>query len=169
MSQVILSSCYVCADTPKHPSPASGRLVLGSWWVLTILIVSIYTASLAAMLTVTVQGKNIDCIEDLAYSDLTPFTQLGTSWHTFFNVRIGEEVSFSPLHINTHSNLHLYSFLPVTLILKHTQRLSLSQTHNLIFWFCTFAKLFAPRRNHFKTSAGLFPLVASRLGPKSSR
>lgn len=160
----------MCADTPKHPSPASGRLVLGSWWVLTILIVSIYTASLAAMLTVTVQGMNIDCIEDLAYSDLTPFTQLGTSWHTFFNVRIGGEVSFSPLHINTHSNLHLYSFLAVTHTLKHTHTHSLSQTHNEIFWFCTFAKLFpASRRNHFKTSAGLFPLIASLLGPKSFR
>lgn len=64
----------------------SGRLVLGCWWMCTILIVSIYTASLAALLTVRVQGKMVDSVDDLANSELTPIILDGTSWHTVFMV-----------------------------------------------------------------------------------
>jgi hypothetical protein len=52
----------------------------------TILIVSIYTASLAALLTVRVQGKMVDSVDDLANSELTPIILDGTSWHTVFMV-----------------------------------------------------------------------------------
>ena len=60
--------------------------MLGCWWLFTILIVSIYTASLAALLTVRIQGQTIDSIQDLAASSLTPLTLNGTSWHTAFRV-----------------------------------------------------------------------------------
>ena len=60
--------------------------MLGCWWLFTILIVSIYTASLAALLTVRVQGQNVDSIQDLAASSLTPLTLQGTSWWTLFMV-----------------------------------------------------------------------------------
>ena len=60
--------------------------MLGCWWLFTILIVSIYTASLAALLTVRVQGPAIDSIQDLAASSLHPITITGTNWWTLFMV-----------------------------------------------------------------------------------
>ena len=65
--------------------------MLGCWWLFTILIVSIYTASLAALLTVRVQGQNVDSIQDLAASSLTPLTLQGTSWYTAIRVSSREK------------------------------------------------------------------------------
>ncbi|XP_070181253.1 glutamate receptor ionotropic, kainate 1-like [Littorina saxatilis] len=69
----------------KHPRRTSARFVLGCWWVFTILIMSIYTATLAAMLTVTKQPGLIDSIDQVAAAThLTPVTLAGTNWETLF-------------------------------------------------------------------------------------
>ena len=60
--------------------------MLGCWWLFTILIVSIYTASLAAILTVRIQGQNVESIQDLAASSLPPVTIIGSNWWTLFMV-----------------------------------------------------------------------------------
>ncbi|PVD37578.1 hypothetical protein C0Q70_00174 [Pomacea canaliculata] len=77
-------SSFVSQGFERYPTCTPARLVLGCWWVFSILIVSMYTATLAAMLTVTVGVGNIDSIDDLAESSLTPITLAGSSWETLF-------------------------------------------------------------------------------------
>ena len=43
----------------------SGRVVVASWWVFVVLVVSCYTANLAAFLTVTNIGTTINTLEEL--------------------------------------------------------------------------------------------------------
>ena len=43
----------------------SGRVVVASWWVFVVLVVSCYTANLAAFLTVTSIGTTINTLEEL--------------------------------------------------------------------------------------------------------
>ena len=43
----------------------SGRVVVASWWVFVVLVVSCYTANLAAFLTVTSIGTTINTVEEL--------------------------------------------------------------------------------------------------------
>ncbi|KAK7507703.1 hypothetical protein BaRGS_00001638 [Batillaria attramentaria] len=84
---LVIFGSLVSQGAPRHPKSSAGRLVLGCWWLFTILIVSIYTATLAAMLTVTVKTDTIDSIDDLARSSLDPVTITGSNWHTMFLVR----------------------------------------------------------------------------------
>nr|KAG5714837.1 hypothetical protein BaRGS_000325 [Batillaria attramentaria] len=81
---LVIFGSLVSQGAPRHPKSSAGRLVLGCWWLFTILIVSIYTATLAAMLTVTVKTDTIDSIDDLARSSLDPVTITGSNWHTMF-------------------------------------------------------------------------------------
>ncbi|KAL8573220.1 hypothetical protein ACOMHN_036205 [Nucella lapillus] len=67
----------------RHPDTCSGRVVLGCWWVFAILIVSMYTASLAALLTVRITS-NVNSIQDLAASNLVPVTITGGYWWSLF-------------------------------------------------------------------------------------
>ncbi|XP_076458166.1 glutamate receptor ionotropic, kainate 5-like [Babylonia areolata] len=69
----------------RHPVRGCGRVVLGCWWLFTILMVSVYTASLAALLTVRLQAHNVNSLQELASSsDLHPLTIVGSSWWTLF-------------------------------------------------------------------------------------
>ena len=43
----------------------SGRVVVASWWLFVVLVVSCYTANLAAFLTVTSIGTTINTLEEL--------------------------------------------------------------------------------------------------------
>ena len=43
----------------------SGRVVVASWWGFVVLVVSCYTANLAAFLTVTSIGTTINTLEEL--------------------------------------------------------------------------------------------------------
>ena len=43
----------------------SGRVVVASWWMFVVLVVSCYTANLAAFLTVTNIGTTINTVEEL--------------------------------------------------------------------------------------------------------
>lgn len=45
---------------------ASGRLVASLWWLFTLIVISSYTANLAAFLTVERLVPPIDKVEDLA-------------------------------------------------------------------------------------------------------
>lgn len=48
------------------PSSLSGRIVGGVWWFFTLIIISSYTANLAAFLTVERMVSPIESAEDLA-------------------------------------------------------------------------------------------------------
>jgi ionotropic glutamate receptor len=66
---------------------ASTRIVGGIWWFFTLIIISSYTANLAAFLTVERMIAPIDSVEDLAdQSDISYGTLEAGSTMTFFRV-----------------------------------------------------------------------------------
>lgn len=80
----------------KHPTNVSARCVLACWWVFTLLILSVYTAKLASVLTVEVQGAKIDSLEDLLASSVKPLVVAGSIWDSFFKV---DKCIFSCLNV----------------------------------------------------------------------
>ncbi|KAK3089561.1 hypothetical protein FSP39_004629, partial [Pinctada imbricata] len=68
-----------------QPSAMSGRCILGFWWIFTILTMSIYTANLAAFLTVNIAEEPINSLEDLvAQTEIEPLVKRGTNLYTLF-------------------------------------------------------------------------------------
>eukprot|EP00095_Tigriopus_kingsejongensis_P010201 snap_masked-scaffold1554_size35889-processed-gene-0.1 protein:Tk10201 transcript:snap_masked-scaffold1554_size35889-processed-gene-0.1-mRNA-1 annotation:"hypothetical protein TcasGA2_TC002883" len=68
-----------------NPKAASTRIVGGIWWFFTLIIISSYTANLAAFLTVERMATPIESAEDLAdQSDIKYGTLRGGSTMTFF-------------------------------------------------------------------------------------
>ncbi len=66
----------------------SGRIVGGVWWFFTLIIISSYTANLAAFLTVERMVSPIESAEDLAkQSEIAYGTLDGGSTKEFFRVR----------------------------------------------------------------------------------
>ena len=68
-----------------NPRAASARIVGGIWWFFTLIIISSYTANLAAFLTVEHMATPIENAEDLAdQSGIQYGTLVGGSTMTFF-------------------------------------------------------------------------------------
>ena len=68
-----------------NPRAASTRIVGGIWWFFTLIIISSYTANLAAFLTVERMATPIEKADDLAeQSDIQYGTLNGGSTMTFF-------------------------------------------------------------------------------------
>lgn len=66
----------------------SGRIVGGVWWFFTLIIISSYTANLAAFLTVERMVSPIESAEDLAkQTEIAYGTLDGGSTKEFFKVR----------------------------------------------------------------------------------
>ncbi|KAK7111831.1 hypothetical protein V1264_011398 [Littorina saxatilis] len=82
---------FMMRGVEHAPKSLSARCVLGFWWIFGILIVSIYTASLASVLTVDLQGTTIDSLEDLAQSQVKPLVLAGSVWDTLFQTADGEQ------------------------------------------------------------------------------
>jgi len=85
---------------------ASTRIVGGIWWFFTLIIISSYTANLAAFLTVERMIAPIDSVEDLAdQSEISYGTLEAGSTMTFFRVSIREKavqpLSLIAIKINT--------------------------------------------------------------------
>ena len=73
--------------TDLQPMSQAARMVLGFWWVFIIIVVSTYTASLAAVLTVTVNERSINSLIELSeQSDIQPLIKPGTNLETLFEV-----------------------------------------------------------------------------------
>ena len=71
------------------PTSTSGRLVLGIWWMCTILILELYTANLAAFLTIPPAKSPIKNLEELAASpDYKPLVKSGSNLEFLFKVQI---------------------------------------------------------------------------------
>ena len=67
----------------------SGRLVTSAWWFFTLILISSYTANLAAFLTVQRMVSPIESAEDLAKQiDIQYGTLEGGSTKEFFRVII---------------------------------------------------------------------------------
>ena len=74
-----------CQGSGLNPKAASTRIVGGIWWFFTLIIISSYTANLAAFLTVERMITPIENAEDLAkQKDIAYGTLSGGSTMTFF-------------------------------------------------------------------------------------
>ncbi|RUS82719.1 hypothetical protein EGW08_009499, partial [Elysia chlorotica] len=66
---------------------SSARLVLGTFWIVIIIVTSTYTADLAAVLTVKTQQEPINSIIELAgQSEIMPLIEMGSNLETLFLV-----------------------------------------------------------------------------------
>ncbi|KAK9881445.1 hypothetical protein WA026_016331, partial [Henosepilachna vigintioctopunctata] len=75
-------------DSDLYPKATSTRIVGGIWWFFTLIIISSYTANLAAFLTVERMITPIESAQDLAdQAEITYGTLEGGSTMTFFRVR----------------------------------------------------------------------------------
>ena len=111
----------------------SGRIVGGVWWFFTLIIISSYTANLAAFLTVERMVSPIESAEDLAKQTEIAYGTLDSgSTKEFFRVR---NTLFLSCNYENHSSqfyiLSLYTFsawrLFLTLGLLHSYSLLSAQ------------------------------------------
>ena len=73
------------SSSDLNPKAASSRIVAGIWWFFTTILISSYTANLAAFLTVERMATPIESAEDLAdQSEISYGTLVGGSTMTFF-------------------------------------------------------------------------------------
>lgn len=85
----------------KGPNSIPGRLVLGVWWIFTIIIMSLYTANLAAFLTISMARVPIKNLEELASQTVyKPLVKDGTNLYMLFKVN-----DFSSVNINCISRV----------------------------------------------------------------
>ncbi|XP_030045156.1 glutamate receptor 2-like, partial [Microcaecilia unicolor] len=77
------------------PRSLSGRIVGGVWWFFTLIIISSYTANLAAFLTVERMVSPIESAEDLSKQTEIAYGTLDSgSTKEFFRVRISSIIAF---------------------------------------------------------------------------
>ena len=80
-----ITGTFLRQGSGLNPKAASTRIVGGIWWFFTLIIISSYTANLAAFLTVERMATPIEKADDLAeQSDIQYGTLLGGSTMTFF-------------------------------------------------------------------------------------
>lgn len=80
-------SCVLLLVARAVLQAASTRIVGGIWWFFTLIIISSYTANLAAFLTVERMIAPIDSVEDLSdQTDISYGTLEAGSTMTFFRV-----------------------------------------------------------------------------------
>ncbi|ESP03953.1 hypothetical protein LOTGIDRAFT_110473, partial [Lottia gigantea] len=83
----VVYGSYMEQGGEPHPRSISGRLILGFWWLFTILMASTYTANLAAFLTVTIAEKPINSLTELSQQDgIKPLAKYGSNLYTLFKV-----------------------------------------------------------------------------------
>ncbi|KAK7071641.1 hypothetical protein SK128_027199 [Halocaridina rubra] len=72
--------------TDQQPKAVSTRIVAGMWWFFTLIMISSYTANLAAFLTVERMESPIESAEDLAKQTKIKYGSMyGGSTYTFFS------------------------------------------------------------------------------------
>ncbi|KAJ8867175.1 hypothetical protein PR048_033039 [Dryococelus australis] len=75
----------VCCQRLALCRAVSTRLLAGMWWFFTLIMISSYTANLAAFLTITRMESSIKGVEDLAYQSKVKYGVLrGGSTSSFF-------------------------------------------------------------------------------------
>ncbi|XP_050416680.2 glutamate receptor ionotropic, kainate 2 [Patella vulgata] len=68
------------------PKAISSRTISSTWWFFSLIIISIYTANLAAFLTITISSIGINSAADLAQQDILQYgTVDGSQIEYFFN------------------------------------------------------------------------------------
>ncbi|CAB4057537.1 GRIN [Lepeophtheirus salmonis] len=79
-----ITGTFLRQGSGLNPKAASTRIVGGIWWFFTLIIISSYTANLAAFLTVERMITPIENAEDLARQKIEYGTLSGGSTMTFF-------------------------------------------------------------------------------------
>lgn len=83
----VIGSLMQQGNDEMNPKAASTRIVGGIWWFFTLIIISSYTANLAAFLTVERMITPIENVEDLAMQTEISYGTLDSgSTMTFFRV-----------------------------------------------------------------------------------
>ncbi|XP_040568809.1 glutamate receptor 1 [Lepeophtheirus salmonis] len=101
---------FMQQGTDVTPRSVSGRIVGGAWWFFSLIVISSYTANLAAFLTVERMVTPIDSADDLAkQTEIEYGSLLGGSTASFFQnskisvyARMWEFMSSHP-HVMTNS------------------------------------------------------------------
>ena len=70
MTCVSLCTLAGCDIMPKAPST---RIIAISWWLFTLIIISSYTANLAAFLTITTLSDTFKSADELADQTVIPY------------------------------------------------------------------------------------------------
>ena len=80
---------FVFAGMEHYPESQSGRCLLVSWWLFTIIMSATYTANLVAYITVNISGKPISTLQELAdHPNVIPIILPGNSLNDLFSVSI---------------------------------------------------------------------------------
>lgn len=83
----VLCNLFLLTGSELMPKALSTRIVGGIWWFFTLIIISSYTANLAAFLTVERMESPIDSADDLAKQTKIPYGIVEDgSTMTFFKV-----------------------------------------------------------------------------------
>lgn len=78
---------FPCSGSEVAPRATSTRIVSGIWWFFTLIMISSYTANLAAFLTVERMTSPIENADDLSKQTKIKYgTITGGSTMTFFKV-----------------------------------------------------------------------------------
>ncbi|XP_069951037.1 glutamate receptor ionotropic, kainate 2 isoform X4 [Cherax quadricarinatus] len=76
---------FLCQGADIAPRAVSTRIVAGIWWFFTLIMISSYTANLAAFLTVERMDSPIESAEDLAKQTKIKYgCKMGGSTYSFF-------------------------------------------------------------------------------------
>ncbi|XP_064595286.1 glutamate receptor U1-like [Liolophura sinensis] len=129
----IIYSSVIEQGPSFHPSGISSRCILGFWWLFTILIVSTYTANLAAFLTVVDVSSNINNLDELlAEREIGILLEDGGNIITVFKKsnndlykRVWEKIQQSPSVSGIDEALEYvktgkYAYIGMKSILDHT-------------------------------------------------
>lgn len=95
-------SAPVVTGSELMPKALSTRIVGGIWWFFTLIIISSYTANLAAFLTVERMDAPIDSADDLAKQTRIEYGA----------VRDGSTMTFFKVSVRTHPLKQKVYFLP---------------------------------------------------------
>ncbi len=104
---LIFSYLLLCLLTSRA---ISTRMVAGMWWFFTLIMISSYTANLAAFLTVERMESPIQSAEDLSKQhDIKYGSVEGGSTASFFRVPL--KCRLSPVsHINTYYYVYIHIY-----------------------------------------------------------
>lgn len=114
-----------CTASVLLPRAVSTRIVAGMWWFFTLIMISSYTANLAAFLTVERMDSPIESAEDLAKQTKIKYGALeGGSTAAFFKVtsdRIANKHIYTRAIVSTFSlshavrigNLYLFIYIEI--------------------------------------------------------
>ena len=120
---------YVLSGSEIVPRAVSTRIISGIWWFFTLIIISSYTANLAAFLTVERMTSPIENADDLSKQTEIKYGPIyGGSTMTFFKVRV-RFYSFGIIVRQAYTCCRLTAISDSSYSVEHCENLSCSTFH----------------------------------------